>query len=183
MQADLNKPDILTVAEREVPDLKKRGAKYVARCPFPDHDDRTPSFMVDPERQSFICFGCNRKGDVIEFVRQLHGLSFPDALKFLGIKPGKPAKFDRGDEIEQQLVSSFRRWERSFYGQLADRFREINQRTRGLKTIEEAETVADLFHELPLVEHRLNILSNGNDDEKVKLFKEVTLERKRRRTS
>ncbi len=49
--------------------LKRLGAEWVGRCPLPDHEDRTPSFTVNPEKNLFWCFGCLRGGDVIELAR------------------------------------------------------------------------------------------------------------------
>lgn len=66
--------------------LKKAGRNYKALCPF--HQEKTPSFMVSPEKQIWHCFGCGRGGDVISFVMEMEGLEFYEALKFLGEKVG-----------------------------------------------------------------------------------------------
>ena len=60
-------------------ELQRRGNKSVGLCPFPDHREKTGSFMVFSDGK-FKCFGCGRSGDVIDFTRQLFGLSFKDAL-------------------------------------------------------------------------------------------------------
>ena len=58
-----------------------QGRNRSTRCPFPDHDDRTPSFSVSVETGAWCCFGCGRKGgDVIDLVRQLTGCTFQDAI-------------------------------------------------------------------------------------------------------
>ncbi len=49
--------------------MRRRGAEWVARCPLPDHEDRSPSFVVYPQTNSWFCFGCSRGGDVIELAR------------------------------------------------------------------------------------------------------------------
>lgn len=59
-------------------ELKKRGNKYSASCPF--HKDKTPSFLIN-ENNLFYCFSCHAKGDAIEFYKKLHNVSFPDAVK------------------------------------------------------------------------------------------------------
>ena len=61
--------------------LKKRGRNYLARCPF--HNEKTPSFNVNEEKQIFMCFGCGLGGDVFKFIMQIEHLSFPEAVRFL----------------------------------------------------------------------------------------------------
>jgi DNA primase len=76
----LDRLDIVDVIGRYV-ELKRSGASHKARCPF--HDERTPSFHVNPKRQTFKCFGCGKGGDAITFVRELLGLGFVDACERL----------------------------------------------------------------------------------------------------
>ncbi|HVT75098.1 MAG TPA: DNA primase [Candidatus Paceibacterota bacterium] len=71
--------------------LDKTGANYKARCPF--HNEKTPSFFVSPERNSFYCFGCQAKGDIFTFVEKFEGLDFMGALKVLADRAG--VKLDR----------------------------------------------------------------------------------------
>ena len=66
--------------------LEKAGASFKGRCPF--HNEKTPSFLVSPSRQSYYCFGCGAKGDIFTFVEQLEGLDFRGALKLLAEKAG-----------------------------------------------------------------------------------------------
>jgi len=61
--------------------LKRTGANLKGRCPF--HAEKTPSFIVNPDRQSFHCFGCGEGGDVFTFLMKYHRLTFPEALKEL----------------------------------------------------------------------------------------------------
>jgi DNA primase len=61
--------------------LKKRGRKYEGLCPF--HEEKTPSFSIDPEKGLFYCFGCHAGGDAIKFVMELERLSFPEAVERL----------------------------------------------------------------------------------------------------
>ncbi len=57
---------ILELAERLCPEgLRRVGQPFEARCPLPDHDDKSPSFYIYPQTQSFWCFGCQRGGDVV----------------------------------------------------------------------------------------------------------------------
>ncbi len=66
--------------------LEKAGANFKARCPF--HNEKTPSFFVSPERNTFYCFGCGAKGDIFSFVEQFEGLDFVGALRVLAERAG-----------------------------------------------------------------------------------------------
>lgn len=78
--------DIVTYIQQYVP-LKKAGRYYKACCPF--HSEKTPSFVVDVDRQSWRCFGaCAQGGDVFGFAMKMHGWTFPEALQELGKSVG-----------------------------------------------------------------------------------------------
>jgi len=62
-------------------ELRRVGTQYSGRCPF--HDERTPSFSVDPVKKLYYCFGCGARGDAIGFVRESQGLDFPNAVEWL----------------------------------------------------------------------------------------------------
>ncbi len=82
--------DIVTYIQQYVP-LKRAGKSYKACCPW--HGEKTPSFVVDPTRQSFRCFGaCAVGGDVISFAMRHHGWSFSEALQELGKQVGIEVK-------------------------------------------------------------------------------------------
>jgi len=66
--------------------LKAVGSNFRAVCPF--HNEKTPSFMVSPEKQIWHCFGCGKGGDLITFVMEMEGLDFVETLKLLAPKAG-----------------------------------------------------------------------------------------------
>lgn len=80
-----SKLDIVDIIAEYFP-LKASGVNYKARCPF--HDEKTPSFMVNRERQFFHCFGCNKSGDIFTFLMEMEKIEFPEALKILAAKAG-----------------------------------------------------------------------------------------------
>ncbi|MDR0939942.1 MAG: DNA primase [Mediterranea sp.] len=81
----LDRADIVDVVGSYV-ELKKRGASWEACCPF--HQEKTPSFKVNPARGIWHCFGCQRGGDAIGFVMERETLTFPEAARLLARKYG-----------------------------------------------------------------------------------------------
>lgn len=80
------KINIVDLIQEYLP-LKKSGINYKANCPF--HQEKTPSFMVSPERGIWRCFGgCNKGGDIFKFMMEKDNLSFPEALEILAQKSG-----------------------------------------------------------------------------------------------
>jgi DNA primase len=82
-----NQADILRVIGDYV-SLKKKGANYWACCPF--HQEKTASFSVNPAKQFYKCFGCGKAGDVFNFVMEIEGSPFPEAVKTVADKCGIP---------------------------------------------------------------------------------------------
>ena len=75
-------------------DLRRVGGRFTGLCPF--HDERTPSFSVDPERKLYYCFGCGVGGDAIRFVQETEGRDFGEAVELLGERTG--VQLERADE-------------------------------------------------------------------------------------
>jgi DNA primase len=76
----LSRADIVDVVSKYVP-LKKSGVNFSGCCPF--HHEKTPSFIVSPQKQIFKCFGCGVGGNVFTFVQEIEKIDFRDAVKLL----------------------------------------------------------------------------------------------------
>ena len=101
--------DIVETVGSYVPNLKRSGRTWKANCPF--HSERTPSFIVDPNRNSWHCFGaCATGGDVIEFVRRFEGLDFKEALwrcaERAGVELRPPTRAERQEREEHERLLS-----------------------------------------------------------------------------
>jgi DNA primase len=77
--------DVVELVGRTVT-LKRTGRSYKGLCPF--HDEKTPSFNVNPDRQSFYCFGCNEGGDIFSFLMKTESLTFAEAVRSLAAEAG-----------------------------------------------------------------------------------------------
>lgn len=107
--------------------LVRRGRNHVGLCPF--HTEKTPSFSVNADKGFYHCFGCGVHGDIISFVMETEGLSFPEAVEQLASQAGMalPARDERDDEREKAR--------RSLYDvmELAAAFFENELKQRGAK--------------------------------------------------
>ena len=79
--------DIVRVVQDYV-SLKKKGTNWMACCPF--HQEKTPSFSVNPSKDIFYCFGCQKGGSVFNFVMEMERVSFPEAIKIVAEKVNMP---------------------------------------------------------------------------------------------
>ncbi len=86
--------------------LKKSGRNYKGLCPF--HSEKTPSFMVNEEKQIFHCFGCGEGGDIFTFLMKIKGLSFPEAVdelaKRYGIRLSEPSVKKKREFAKKELL-------------------------------------------------------------------------------
>ena len=98
--------DIVEVINSYFP-LKRAGANFKALCPF--HQEKTPSFHVSPQRQTFHCFGCGVGGSVFRFVMDYEHVDFPSAVRKLAARVGIPVIEERGpigadDQVEARHI-------------------------------------------------------------------------------
>jgi DNA primase len=114
--------DIVAVISEHV-QLKRTGKTWKARCPF--HQEKTPSFTVNPDRQIFKCFGCGEGGDVFRFLMEFDKLSFPEAVELLAVKHGIPLPRASWQPAEEQSVYPPLEWSATYYQ------RELAGRTGG----------------------------------------------------
>jgi len=108
--------DIVEVVGRRV-ELRPTGKNYVGLCPF--HSEKTPSFTVSPEKQFFHCFGCQKGGNVINFVMETENLSFPEAVTKLaeekGIKVPTISSQDQRREEERERLRQINQMAARYY--------------------------------------------------------------------
>jgi DNA primase len=109
--------------------LKKKGTNWMACCPF--HQEKTPSFSVNPSKNIFYCFGCGKGGSVFNFVMEVEGLSFPESVRVVAEKAGMPlpelvddkrfeAKRKEADEVIELNAWALEFWERQLAEETAE---------------------------------------------------------------
>lgn len=101
IDAVIEKNDIVDVISEYV-SLKKRGNKYVGLCPF--HNEKTPSFTVDGDKQLFYCFGCHEGGNMIGFLQKKENLTFFEVIEELAKRANMPMP-----QLEEKGVPAFSR--------------------------------------------------------------------------
>jgi len=95
--------DIVDLVGAYLP-LKKVGQNHRGLCPF--HSERSPSFYVNPARQTYHCFGCGVGGSAINFVMAMEKLEFPEAVKFLAKRLGITVETEQGPGRNQALYDA-----------------------------------------------------------------------------
>ncbi len=82
--------------------LKKQGQRYIGLCPF--HNEKSPSFSVDPAQNLYYCFGCRRGGDVFKFVQEVEGAGFLDSVRLLADRAGIEIRETSGPEGDRKAT-------------------------------------------------------------------------------
>ncbi len=115
-----NRADLVRIIQPYAQDLKKKGANWMACCPF--HQEKTPSFSVNPSKGFYKCFGCGKGGTAFNFVMEMEGLNFPEAIKRVaeisGVmlpEPVDDASYERSKKKREEKK------------QLADQIIDLNQ--------------------------------------------------------
>ena len=122
--------------------LKRKGRLYGGLCPF--HSEKSPSFYVYPDTQSFYCFGCGAGGDAITFAKKINSIDYPEAVKMLAARAGmpEPQEDDKTGRMRSRILCMNKEAARFFHACLNSTVEEARQaraywRRRGLddKTI------------------------------------------------
>ncbi|WP_294541531.1 DNA primase [uncultured Gemmiger sp.] len=110
--------------------LRRRGRTLTGLCPF--HNEKTPSFTVYPDTQSFYCFGCGAAGDAITFVRKINNLGYVEAVKQLAARAGMPMpeEDDKESRRRSRMLEMNRCAARYFYEQLNARTPQAEEARR-----------------------------------------------------
>ena len=113
----LQNADITAIAGETIK-LRRDGPRQKGCCPF--HGERTPSFVIYPQTNTFKCYGCGEQGNVIDFIMKRDHLSFPEAVKDLGRKCG--IKVEEKEESPEETAKRMRRETLLIYNQQVAEF-------------------------------------------------------------
>src|SRR5438552_17735371 len=83
-----SRADLVRIIQPYAQDLKKKGANWMACCPF--HQEKTPSFSVNPAKGFYKCFGCGKGGNAFTVLMEMEGLNFPEAVQRVAEMNGVP---------------------------------------------------------------------------------------------
>lgn len=169
---NLVKPSPLQIAQREGFTVKRSGKAYRANC-F-RHADKTPSLFIYDDHVH--CYGCGFHADSIALVMELHGLSFKEALAYLGLSDSTPTlnrtQLQRAAE-NKTLVSSFHEDCKRIANNLYDLLRRLDRLKMKAQSIAGVERLAFWYHKEPIYEHWISILEGDDNQAKYELWREV----------
>lgn len=130
--------DIVSVVEQYLPLQKKSRSNYFGLCPF--HNEDTPSFSVSPGQQFFYCFGCHKGGDVVNFVKEIEHVDYPEALRILAERAQIPlpefssaeyrAEKARGEALNEIMLEAARFYYRQLQAESAAHVRAYLKRRK-----------------------------------------------------
>jgi DNA primase len=115
-----NRADLVRIIQPYAQDLKKKGANWMACCPF--HQEKTPSFSVNPSKGFYKCFGCGKGGTAFNFLMDIEGLNFPEAVKRVAEISGVMLP-----EPEDDITYERTKKRREETKKIADQIVELNQ--------------------------------------------------------
>lgn len=97
--------DIVSVFQHEGIELKRAGSRYQCCCPF--HNEKTPSFSVNPAKGMYFCFGCKRGGNAITFIMEYRNMKYAEAIDYLASKNG--IEYEKREPTAEELEERFRK--------------------------------------------------------------------------
>lgn len=160
VQNILDRPDILLTVESYGVALRRSGREYTGRCPF--HDDKTPSFSVNADKQVYFCHSCAEGGDVVRFVERIEGIGFKEALNRLGMGNGYVPRPRKSESIER-ASAKLANWLNEQHLKVGCLLRELSQKIAIAEQIpdhellesltREWEILSDLFEDLQSPSH------------------------------
>jgi DNA primase len=173
-----DKPDIIDTLRAEGFEAKKKGKYYWTLCPL--HPENNASFKINPEKQSFRCFGCNEHGDVITFIQKYKDLSFKHALAYLKINDNGQKYFKprQKETRKRELLREYRQWLSDYRDFLCDILWKLDQSKKKAKTMKAVEALAFHYHSAHIWEHQLEILFSKDEEAKFELYEELRYGRK-----
>lgn len=188
IQAQKFKTNIIDVIQNAGVLLEKHGKEYSACCPF--HQEKTPSFFVDEKKQLFHCFGCGAGGDIIDFVTMHNGLTFPQALEYLGIEQQtEKTRHDirrhqkqrehnkRRDARRNLLKKDFEEWQSWYVRVLVDIVDTFNWLMKNLSW-DEIQELSPIVHRMSTWKYHLWLIQRaGNEEAIYELYREQVRKR------
>lgn len=147
--------------------LKWNGKHYFGCCPI--HEEKTPSFLVNPSTGKWHCFGCGEGGDVIDLVIKTHHVTYPKALQILGLSTEKPQKdeFRKAEEskAKRKEKQKFEKW-KSWYTESLFEQLEMERHACKALTVDNFEEYCGFLYDVSRVEHEIEIMCGYDEDAK-----------------
>jgi DNA primase len=147
--------------------LTKKGNRFWGLCVF--HSEKTPSFSVNPDKQTFYCFGCHEHGDVIHFLMKLRGITFKDALIVLGMsgRDNPPLPLPRGDYKRRRMIEEFHEWCRWYRHECLELMEIVDRIERAITdpAYLGLQAIAEVFLVRFIAQYHVWLLTGGFDNE------------------
>src|SRR3712207_2806899 len=99
--------------------LRRQGTRFSGLCPYPDHNEKTPSFSVTPDRGFYHCFGCGKGGDAIKLVMDLKNLPFVEAISYLADRSNIELDYEGSSPADARAAEERTRRRRAIHKSLA----------------------------------------------------------------
>jgi hypothetical protein len=162
-----------------------------AACPF--HNEKTPSMMIYPDKNSFYCFGCGVGGSVIDFIARMFGVTPLEAAKKidddfrLGLADGSLAEAKRREyvvkraerERDKRIYDDYESWESAYFNYLCEQLHLMEQLLEASRPMLESDMDAPCMDDytlalnsIPVIEYQLGILTDGVLADKISLYKD-----------